>query len=290
MISIRKKLIVLVLFITICFTNVFAIVSPTSQFFVNDYAELLSNDTKQYIITTNTKLEYQTGAQVVVVTVPSLNGLPIEEYSTTLFRNFGIGDRTKNNGVLLLLALNEREFRIEVGYGLEGILTDSKTGRIQDQYIIPYLKNNQWNEGIKNGFDAIILEICNEYNIASITDLPIVTDSSQNKTNELFWVLPVSVIIGAVFGIIARAKKCKTFKAFLLTLFCSGLLGTLAYLITPHKSLGFTQGILGVFANLISFLSTLSGITTHLGTGNGGSSRYSGGGGRSGGGGSTRHF
>lgn len=91
------------------------------------------------------------GAQIVVVTVKSLEGQSIEEYATELFRKFGIGDSQKNNGVLLLCSTGDRLFRIEVGYGLEGTLTDGKTGRIQDQYIIPYLKNNNYNDGIKNG-------------------------------------------------------------------------------------------------------------------------------------------
>lgn len=65
----------------------------------------------------------------------------------------------------MLLALQERQFRIEVGYGLEGTLTDGKTGRIQDEYIIPYLKQNDWNNGIKNGFSAILNEVSKEYNV-----------------------------------------------------------------------------------------------------------------------------
>ena len=79
-------------------------------------------------------LEKQTGAQIVVVTVQNLEGQSLEEYATELFRNYGIGDKEKNNGVLLLCAYEERQFRIEVGYGLEGTLTDGKTGRIQDEY------------------------------------------------------------------------------------------------------------------------------------------------------------
>ena len=96
----------------------FAIVQPTSYFYVNDYANLLTEDTKNYIINTNVNLQKQTGAQIVVVTVENLEGNSLEDYATELFRNFGIGDKTKNNGILMLLALEEREFRIEVGYGL----------------------------------------------------------------------------------------------------------------------------------------------------------------------------
>ena len=160
-----KTFIIIIIILGIFNIKSLAIVKPTSQFYVNDYANLLSEETKNYIINTNVSLNNQTGAQIVVVTVPNLEGRALEEYATALFREFGIGDKNKNNGVLLLLALEERQFRVEVGYGLEGTLTDGKTGRIQDEYIIPYLKQNNWNEGIKNGFSAILKEIEKEYNI-----------------------------------------------------------------------------------------------------------------------------
>lgn len=150
-----------------------AVVDPTTEFYVNDYAGLLDEETKNYIINVNKKLYSQTGAQIVVVTVPSLEGDSLEDYATELFRDFGIGDKTKNNGLLLLLALKERQFRVEVGYGLEGILPDAKTGRIQDEYIIPYLKENEWNAGIKNGFNAFLEIISNEYNIEVGGETPV---------------------------------------------------------------------------------------------------------------------
>ncbi len=144
----------LILFLLLSILNVNAIVSPTKEFYVNDYANILSSETEKYIIDKSSQLANVDGTQIVVVTVNNLDGDTIENYANTLFRNFGIGDKTKNNGLLLLLALEERQFRVEVGYGLEGILPDGKTGRFQDTYIIPYLKNNKWDEGIKNGYDA----------------------------------------------------------------------------------------------------------------------------------------
>ena len=157
MLTLNKKALKKIVILLICFTiffasNAKAVVKPTSNFYVNDYAGLLNEETKNYIMNANISLNSKTGAQIVVVTVTSLEGQSLEEYATEVFREFGIGDKDKNNGLLLLLALEEREFRVEVGYGLEGILPDAKTGRIQDEYIIPYLKNDNWNDGIKNGF------------------------------------------------------------------------------------------------------------------------------------------
>jgi len=161
-----KIIIPLCLLLIIAFTtNVKAVVSQTDEFYVNDYANVLTQEVEDYIIETNVELEQKTGAQIVVVTVNSLEGDTIEEYATDLFRKFGIGDRYKNNGVLLLCSTGDRMFRIEVGYGLEGALTDGKTGNIQDTYIIPYLKNNNYNEGIENGFNAVLQELAIEYGI-----------------------------------------------------------------------------------------------------------------------------
>ena len=138
--KIKKVLTIFFILLILLSSKCFAIVKPTADFYVNDYAGLLDAETKSYIINTNKRLNAQTGAQIVVVTIDSLGNSSLEDYATQLFRNFGIGDKTRNNGVLLLLALEERQFRVEVGYGLEGILPDGKTGRIQDEYIIPYLK------------------------------------------------------------------------------------------------------------------------------------------------------
>ena len=90
-----KKFIVIVFLLVVILlilltVNVNAVVSPTNDFYVNDYADVLSSETEQYIINTNVNLQEQTGAQVVVVTITSLGGKSIEEYATELFRNFGI--------------------------------------------------------------------------------------------------------------------------------------------------------------------------------------------------------
>ena len=100
------------------------------------------------------------------MTIPSLEGQSLEEYATDLFRQWGIGDKEKNNGLLLLCALEEREFRVEVGYGLEGDLPDGKTGRMQDAYIIPLLREDQFDAGIKNGYSAFLQAVAEVYGVS----------------------------------------------------------------------------------------------------------------------------
>lgn len=146
-------------------TTLATVVSPTSDFYVNDSAGVLTRETKQYIMDTNVELQKKTGAQIVVVTVKSLDGMSIEDYAYQLFNSWGIGDKNKDNGLLLLCSYGDREFRVEVGDGLEGKLPDGKTGRMQDEYIIPYLRQNDFDEGIRNGYSAFLKEVADEYGV-----------------------------------------------------------------------------------------------------------------------------
>jgi uncharacterized protein len=137
----------------------------SDSFYVNDQAGVLYADTEQIILKNSTALQQKTGAQIVVLTVKNLGNKALEEYSLDTLRAWGIGDEQKDNGVLILLAVNDRKSRIEVGYGLEGRLPDGKTGRIQDEYMLPYFRENDYDSGIKNGYLAILNEVAAEYNI-----------------------------------------------------------------------------------------------------------------------------
>ena len=232
LIRIKNYLILLLLFICFSSFNVFALVKPTNDFYVNDYANILSNETEKYIVSKSSKLASVDGTQIVVVTVKNLEGYSLEDYATKLFREFGIGDKDKNNGLLLLLALEERKFRVEVGYGLEGILPDGKTGRFQDKYIIPYLKEDKWNEGIKNGYDAFYTEIVEQNNL----DLSYSKPVEKNNSDSFSYVaasafgLIVGVLTGSSLQVkFFRSKKSrKTLKKFG---FISTIMGFLAFVL-----------------------------------------------------------
>lgn len=138
---------------------------PYTDIYCQDQANLLNKETKQKINDISSRLAAKTKAQVVVLTVPNLGGAPLEEYSLEVLRQWGIGDRKLNNGVLLLLAVEERHARIEVGYGLEGALPDGKTGRMMGQYLIPQLQKGDYNKGIYDTYMALLDAVCKEYNV-----------------------------------------------------------------------------------------------------------------------------
>ena len=141
--------------------------APTSSIYVQDYAGVLAADTKARINNVGSRLAAQTRAQVVVVTVPTIGDTPIEEYSLAILRQWGIGDKQLNNGVLMLVAVQDRQSRIEVGYGLEGALPDAKTGRLQDTYMVPYFQQGDYNRGVMNGYLALVNEVAQEYQVSS---------------------------------------------------------------------------------------------------------------------------
>ena len=145
-----------------------ASISPTEEFYVNDYANILDKEFEDRVISLNKELYAKTGAQIVIVTINDLDGKTIEDVANETFNDFQIGNKEKDNGILIILAFNDRRIRIEVGYGLEETLNDGKVGRIIDDYMVPYLKNNNFSEGIENGFNYLFNYLLDYYNISDI--------------------------------------------------------------------------------------------------------------------------
>jgi putative uncharacterized protein (fragment) len=123
---------------------------------VVDQARVLSQSTKDELETLLATHENNTTNQVVVATIESLGNAQIEEYSIELARHWGIGQKGKDNGVVLVVAPNDKQVRIEVGYGLEGTLTDALSSSIINYYIIPEFKKGNIQNGINIGIQKII--------------------------------------------------------------------------------------------------------------------------------------
>jgi uncharacterized protein len=123
---------------------------------VVDQANILSAETERAISDASAKFEQATSNQLVVVALASLHGQTIEDYGYQLGRQWGIGRAGKNNGVLMIVAPAERTVRIEVGYGLEGTLTDAAARGIIEQRIIPRFRDGDYDGGVRDGVDTII--------------------------------------------------------------------------------------------------------------------------------------
>jgi uncharacterized protein len=123
---------------------------------VVDNAGILNPDIRSDLADKSKFLEEKSGIQLVVATVPSLQGSDIETYANELFRTWKLGQAQKNNGVLLLVAPNEHKVRIEVGYGLEGTLTDAVSSVIISSAIVPRFKTGDFSGGVERGVGGIL--------------------------------------------------------------------------------------------------------------------------------------
>ncbi len=155
--SLLTSLALLSLFI---YGSAFAHLAPgPATGYVNDFAGLLSQEEKTTLETTLSEFHTQYGGEIVVATVASLSGHSVEFFANELFREWGIGEKNVNNGVLFLVAKEEREMRIEVGYGYEGVLTDARSSEIIRNTITPYFKQGLYGLGIMSGVRDIITTI-----------------------------------------------------------------------------------------------------------------------------------
>ncbi|WP_425060837.1 hypothetical protein SCACP_15910 [Sporomusa carbonis] len=175
--------------------------APTSSIYVQDHAGVLDTETKNKINSLGANLAAKTKAQIVVLTVKSTEGVPIEDFALEVFRRWGIGDKQLNNGVLMLVAVNDRQSRIEVGYGLEGALNDAKTGAIQDNYMVPYFAAGDYSKGIWSGYQALVNVTAKEYNLDINTNVkPAKVRSSGNESwwDNLPWWVQLALAAGVL--------------------------------------------------------------------------------------------
>jgi uncharacterized protein len=132
---------------------------PSPIGWVSDFAGVFKQEEIDNMNKLITDLEKKTTAELAVVTIKSLNGKTIETYANELFNTWGIGKKEKNNGILLLISIDDRKLRIEVGYGLENVVTDVIASKIINEVIVPYFKQSNYGQGAYEGVKAIAEKI-----------------------------------------------------------------------------------------------------------------------------------
>ncbi|AOT71296.1 TPM domain-containing protein [Geosporobacter ferrireducens] len=240
---------------------------PTREFYVADFAGVLSQETRNAVLNANLNYEKtKEKPQIVVATVPNLQGLDINQYAVELFEKWKIGNKDYDNGVLLLLALEERRVWIEVGYGLEGAIPDGKAGEILDA-AVPALSQGSYSDGLLRAFYLLSQETNREYGYENAAILGNYRPEEINQ-RPISQTIPESRGIPSIFRIL-------------------GILFILFLLWLDYRFLG--GFIMGMFFRM--FLYGGRGGRGGGGFGGGGfGGGSSGGGGRSGGGGAGRGF
>jgi len=172
---------------------------PQATGYVVDQSGIIDGATQSKLEAWILELKQKTGAEVAVVTVDSTEPLSIEEYAVNLFQRFGIGQKGKDNGVLFLVAYKDHHLRIEVGYGLEGAITDAQSSQIINTIVTPEFKDGNFSSGVEKGTAAIVSLIAKEYNV-TLTGVP--EPVYQDQGNSSFWVivLILCVVVAMFFG------------------------------------------------------------------------------------------
>ena len=170
---------------------------------VVDQAGVLRSSTERAITDQLRAHEAETSNQIVVVTLRSLQGYTIEDFGVLLGRHWGIGQAGRDNGVLLIVAPNDRRVRIEVGYGLEGALTDGLARTIIDTEILPDFRRGNLERGVRAGTDAILAAIAGTY------EAPTRASRSSRSGGWVTYIVPIFVIGMFVFAVITMIRDAR---------------------------------------------------------------------------------
>ncbi|WP_224982482.1 TPM domain-containing protein [Geomonas agri] len=266
---------------------------PPLRSHVNDYASMLSPQMAQQLESELTAFERSDSTQIVVLTIPSLEGEVLEQYSIKVVEKWQLGQKGKDNGALLLVVKNDRKIRIEVGRGLEGKLTDLMSGRIIRNEITPAFKRGDFDQGISRGVDAIMATVRGEYQAQS-TDLRHGKRGAPPILTLLLFVLVASVFLGGIsrfLGGVAGAigLPIAAFISFSgLSMLLLGVLAVVGFLAGLFIAFLFSSGGRGGFMGGPPFFGGYGGGGFGgFGGGGGGGGGFSGGGGDFGGGGAS---
>ena len=190
---------------------------PMPSRYVEDYANVINDLDEHSLNGILQELEQRCGTQYIILTVQSTEGLPIEQFAIELAEKWKLGKKGKDNGMLFVLALNDRKWRFEVGYGLEGFITDQYCGRVGRNVLVPLLKAGSHSQGIYQANLQIVQKIAGQYGVA-LTGMPKL-DSVPVKRRRGFpccSVLPFLFIFLILFSGRGRGMGLWLFLPFML--------------------------------------------------------------------------
>ncbi|MCQ2982842.1 MAG: TPM domain-containing protein, partial [Treponemataceae bacterium] len=187
--------------------------------YVVDQANIISSKDEAALKTYLSQLYDKTGVQICVLTLKSLNGASLEDYSLAVAEQWGIGKKGKDSGALLLVSMNEHAMRIEVGYGLEGDLTDARSGLIIRKVLTPYFKDGDYSTGIVAGVEAMAQAAAGDaagtVSGASKTNRSYSVNDADYDSEDLADVITVLAIIFIIFlKIISSARHASRYRGY----------------------------------------------------------------------------
>ncbi|WP_074514145.1 TPM domain-containing protein [Selenomonas sp. WCT3] len=201
---------------------------PTTDIYVLDNAQLMQAEDRERILALGEELDRSFGAQLVVVTVNSLEGEAIEPYANRLFCSWGIGDAEKNNGVLLLIAKEDRKFRIEVGYGLEDAITDEEAQQILAG-LVPDFREGNYSQGICYAYQRLAQAIYTAYGENMPEDL--LKSDKHTRHEKLIGGIGTVGVMVLLLSVVCFWAKIMDWLLSLLATLCSIIVNAFLYVV-----------------------------------------------------------
>jgi uncharacterized protein len=168
---------------------------PAPRGLINDFADVIPPAYEERMNSLAREVLEKADAALTVVTLADIGGASIDEFTNRLYEQWGVGRKGEDRGAMILVALKERRIRIEVGYGLEGVIPDGLAGQIRDQAIVPYLKQGKFGQGLFNGLSALSAIIAKDRGIelAGKPDSPPVVSSKRSRS--IYGIFPLLFLL-----------------------------------------------------------------------------------------------
>lgn len=217
----KKLIYFIIIFLMIIPLNTLGLVKQSDDIYVTDSAQILNNETEDYIVTYSEFLKENKNIDYYVVTVKSLEGISLEEYTDYVFDSFNMNDL----GLLIVISHDDRSIRIKAGSELSKVIESSTIDNYIDSYFMPYLKNDDWNTGIKNGYSSFYKLLCNIFKIDSST---MTVYNGKSFINNYRYTIFIVILWICIFisGFLAKKivnikkgiEKVSTIKDFLIAI------------------------------------------------------------------------
>ncbi len=232
-------------------TTIFADHLPKPTNYINDFADVLSSDQETDLNNQLYNFEQDSQNQIAVAIVKSLKDEPIEDFAVKAFEEWKIGNQEKDNGVLMVVSIDDRKIRIEVGYGSEGFLTDGEAGEIIRNLISPEFKNQNYYQGIKNGLSSIQTQLSEEGAMVKQVD----HKATTSDILKLIWNLVVGLNFFLLIPIVYFASYMSRTKSIWAGGVAGGVVGLIIGLALTSLLVGLiASGILGLLGLLLDYL------------------------------------
>jgi len=172
---------------------------PPPRGLINDFADIIPPAYEEQMNSLAHEVLEKADATLTVVTIKDIGGANIDEFTNRLYEMWGVGKKGEDRGVMILVVLKERRIRIEVGYGLEGVIPDGLAGQIRDQAIVPYLKKDEFGLGLSNGLSALAGIIAKDRGI-ELAGKPATTQEVTSKeSRRVYGIFPFLFLLFVFF-------------------------------------------------------------------------------------------